>query len=390
VNFADLLDFAGRGLMRRPVRTALTVLGIVVAVASMVVFLSLGEGFRRALGAEIGNIGPNVQITLPGSDSSSLFGSPIPEVPQATVPRLQGIAQEFGITKVIPYLATVRGSITGSGFAIIGYPFDQVTLTDVYPNIKLASGRWFQPSDEGQLVVVVGSQAAKTSNLQLGDELRLSRTQRYKVIGLLARGEGLTDSAVFAPLKSLSNTLAVEKYTGVALQLRDPADSRKVADAINARFGDELLAQTQGDVVKVLDRAISIGDAFRLGISLISIIVGGLAVANTVMMGVYERTREFGVIRAIGGQPNFVFQVVLLESLLMAIIGGAGGIVVGWLGTIAVNFAVRDLISVQIASVTFRLVLIAVGVATVLGLVSGLLPARNASRLAITQALGRN
>jgi putative ABC transport system permease protein len=390
VNFADLLNFAQRGLLRRPVRTILTVVGIVVAVASMVVFLSLGEGFRRALGAEIGNIGPNVQITLPGSDSSSLFGSPIPEVPQATVPRLQGLSAEFGIEKIIPYLATARGSITGSGFVILAYPFDQVTLTDVYPNLKLQSGRWLEPKDEGQLVVVVGSQAAKSSNLELGDELRLSRTQRYKVVGLLARGEGLTDSAVFAPLKSLSNTLAVEKYTGVALKLRDPADSRKVADAINARFGDELLAQTQGDVVKVLDRAISIGDAFRLGISLISLIVGGLAVANTVMMGVYERTREFGVIRAIGAQPSFVFQVVLLESLLMAIIGGAGGIFVGWLGTLAVNFAVRDLISVQIAAVTFRLVLIAVGVATVLGLLSGLLPARTASRLVITQALGRN
>ena len=115
-----------------------------------------------------------------------------------------------------------------------------------------------------------------------------------------------------------------------------------------------------------------------------------LAVANTVMMGVYERTREFGVIRAIGAKPSFVFQLVVLESLLLAIIGGIGGIFVGYLGTLAVNFAVRDLVSVNIAVVTFRLALLAIGIAAALGLLSGLLPARTASRLVITQALGRN
>jgi putative ABC transport system permease protein len=123
---------------------------------------------------------------------------------------------------------------------------------------------------------------------------------------------------------------------------------------------------------------------------LISLIVGGLAVANTVMMGVYERTREFGVIRAIGAKPSFVFQLVVLESMLLAVIGGAGGVVLGYIGTLIVNFAVRDLISIAIAAVTVRLVLLAVGVAAVLGLISGLLPARVASRLVITEALGRN
>ena len=78
MNFSDLTNLALRGLARRPVRTVLTVLGIVVAVASIVVFLSLGEGFRRALGNEIGNIGPDIQVTLEGSDSSSHACVPTP------------------------------------------------------------------------------------------------------------------------------------------------------------------------------------------------------------------------------------------------------------------------------------------------------------------------
>ncbi len=391
MNFADLSTLALRGLMRRPVRTLLTIIGIVVAVASMVVFLSLGEGFRRALGDQVSNIGPDIQVQLAGSDTSSVFGSPIPDVPISFVSKLETLKEELGIRQVIPYMLTARGSFSGSGYVILAYPFENTKLTDVYPNMKLGSGRWILPSEGNAKVAVVGSQAAKTAKLALGDELRLSRTDRYKVVGLLEKGEGITDSAIFLPFASLSSTLAVSgKATGIAIKLNDAADARATANIINQRFAGDLKAQTQGDVVQVLDKAIAIGDAFRFGISLIALIVGGLAVANTVMMGVYERTKEFGVIRAIGAKPSFVFQLVVLESLLMALLGGVGGIFVGWLGTIAVNFAVRDLVSVEIAQVTFRLVGLAVGVATVLGLLSGLLPARTASRLVITQALGRN
>jgi putative ABC transport system permease protein len=390
VNFADLFNLAQRGLMRRPVRTLLTVLGIVVAVASMVIFLSLGEGFRRALGREIGNVGPDIQVTLEGSDSSSIFGSPIPDVPLEFVPRLQSAAQELGIAQVIPYLLTARGSFSGTGYVISGYPFQDVTLNDVYPNLKLEAGRLLNASDADAQVAVIGAQAAKTANLKLGDELRLSRQNRFRIVGILQRGDRFTDSFVFVPFNSLQKTLGVEdKATGIALKLRESGEARRVADQLKARFPD-LRPQTQGDVLQILDRAIAIGDAFRFGISLIALIVGGLAVANTVMMGVYERTREFGVIRAIGAKPSFVFQLVVLESLLLAILGGIGGIILGYIGTIIVNYVVRDLVSVQIAAVTWRLALLAVGVAAGLGLLSGLLPARTASRLVITQALGRN
>jgi putative ABC transport system permease protein len=392
VNFADLFTLAQRGLMRRPVRTLLTVLGIVVAVASMVIFLSLGEGFRKALGSEIGNIGPDITVSLAGNDSSSLFGSPIPDVPLENVARFEGVAKELGITQVIPFILTARGSFSGSGYAIAGYPFERVSLNDVYPSLKLAAngGRLFTKEDASANVAVVGALAAKTANLQLGDELRISRTSRFKVIGLLEKGDGFTDSVIFVPFTSLGKGLGIEgRATGIALKLVDSGAAKTVAADLNKRFTD-LSAKTQGDVLKILDKAIAIGDAFRFGISLISLIVGGLAVANTVMMGVYERTREFGVMRAIGAKPSFVFALVVLESLLIAMLGGAGGVVLGYIGTLVVNFAVRDLIGVAIAAVTFRLFALAVGVAATLGLLSGLLPARTASRLVITQALGRN
>lgn len=390
MNFADLFVLAQRGLLRRPVRTFLTVLGIVVAVASMVIFLSLGEGFRRALGAEIGNVGPDLQVTLAGNESSSVFGSPIPDVPLENAARFESVAIELGIKQVIPYILTARGSFSGQGYLIGGYPFERVPLSDIYPNLKLLEGRLFTPSDALSNIAVVGSAAAKNASLKLGSVLRLNRDVSFKVVGILKKGDGFTDSFIFVPFNALAKGIGIaNRATGIAIKLNDAGDARKVATALNARFTD-LNAKTQGDVLSILDKAIAIGDAFRFGISLISLIVGGLAVANTVMMGVYERTREFGVIRAIGAKPSFVFSLVVLESMLLALIGGAGGVLVGYLGSFVVNFAVRDLVSVSIAAVTPRLILLAVGVAAVLGLFAGLLPARTASKLVITQALGRN
>lgn len=369
-------------------RTLLTVLGIVVAVASMVVFLSLGEGIRSALGREISSIGPDLQISPAGQEATQ-FGGSIPSLDVANVARLDAVAGELGFARVFPLTLVARGGFSGDGYLIEGVPLDRVSIGDVYPSLELAQGRLLTAADAGQAVAVVGAQAAETGSLGLGREVRYSPDARFTVVGVLEEGGGFTDSFIFVPFDRLSVALGVKDKTSlIAVKLDDPAGARAAADEIERRFPD-LQASTQGDILSILERATALGDAVRFGISLIALIVGGLAVANTVMMGVFERTREFGVIRAIGARPRFVFQLVLLESVLLAIAGGIGGIVLGYLGTLLVNFAVRDLVSFDVAAVTPRLVLIALGIAGALGLLSGLLPARTASRLAITQALGR-
>ena len=389
MSFADLFSLALRGLTRRPARTLLTVAGIVVAVASMVVFLSLGEGIRSALAHELGNIGPDLQITMADSDPNNM-GTGVPEVPTGYVGKLKAVSAEFGLKSVYPILVAARGSFTGDGYLIEGFPVDALHVSDIYPSLKLASGRDLGATDVGQVVALAGSKAAQRGKLGLGRDVRFNRENIFKVVGVLKEGGGFTDSIIFVPFDRLATALGtVGKASVIAVKLDDPGGARTVKKLIEARF-PELRAQTQGDVLSILDKALSLGDAVRFGISLISLIVGGLAVANTVMMGVYERTREFGVLRAIGAQPVFVFQLVILESILLAVLGGIFGVGLGYLGTIAVNFAVRNLTSVAVAAVTPRLVLLALAIAGALGLLSGLLPARTAGRLQITEALGRN
>ncbi len=374
---------ARRGLTRRPVRTLLTTLGIVVAVASMVIFLSLGEGIRKVFNDELGGIGPDIQVSLSGFSQGF---APQPNLPQSTVGDIEKLAAQLGISRVTPVVMSVRGSLDPSQSAVLyGLPPEQ-GIGAVFSNVGAAEGRLLQAGDLG--VAVVGAKASQNLKLKLGSTLRLNRRSAVKVIGVLEKSGGLNDSFIFLPLATMQAAEGAQnRVSMVAVKLDDPKQARSVADQLAQQLNLE--AQTQGDFLSFADRALKISDAVRFGISLISLIVGGLAVANTVMMGVFERTREFGTLRAIGARPSFVRELVLTESLLLSLVGGVGGVLLGLVGIWGVNAYTQQLAGFDAAALTPRLTLLAIFISLLLGLVAGLLPARSASRLSINEALGR-
>ncbi|MFC4637039.1 ABC transporter permease [Deinococcus hohokamensis] len=381
----DLWRLAWRGLTRRRVRTLLTALGITVAVASMVVFLSLGEGIRKVFTAELGSIGPDIQVSLNGLSQGF---APVPNLPQTVAGEIRQLAPELGIVTVTPVVMTVRGGFDPSQSAVLyGLPTDP-GIQAVFPRVAAGQGRLLTPADEGQDVAVIGAKAAQNLHLKLGSRLNLNRRSGVRVVGVLRPESGLVDSFMFLPLATLQRAEGAEnRLSLVAVKLREPARAREVAGALSRRL--ELEAQTQGDFLSFMERALRISDAVRFGISMIALIVGGLAVANTVMMGVFERTREFGTLRAIGARPAFVRALVLTESLLLSLAGGLGGLLLGLGGIAVVNTYTQQLAGIDAAALTPRLTLLALGISLLLGLLSGLLPSRSASRLNITDALGR-
>ena len=379
----DLWTLARRGLTRRPIRTLLTTLGIVVAVASMVIFLSLGEGIRKVFNDELGGIGPDVQVSLSGFTQGF---APQPNLPQSTVSDIQKLAPELGIVQITPVISAVRGSLDPSQSALLyGIPAEQ-GINAVFSNVRLGEGRLLKAGDDN--VAVVGAKAAKNLKLSLGSTLRLNRRSAVKVVGVLAQSGGLNDSFIFMPLITMQAAEGAQgRVSSVAVKLRDPRQARDVADRLAKALNLE--AQTQADFLGFAERALRITDAVRFGISLIALIVGGLAVANTVMMGVFERTREFGTLRAIGARPGFVRELVLTESLLLSLVGGVGGLLLGLAGIWAVNLYTQNLAGFDAAALTGRLVALSLLISLLLGLIAGLLPARSASRLSINEALGR-
>lgn len=382
-----LWHLAGSALRHRPLRTFLTALGIAVAVGSTVVFLSLGEGLRRIWSEEIGGLGPDLQVSYGPFDASSLTS--VPELTLDNVDRLEAVRDTYGITRLTPLLFYVRGGIDPSrSFVFQGWP-PATDLQELYGEVDVVAGRPLSAADGDGYVALIGARAAERNRLEVGDELRLNPRSTFTIVGIANATGGILDNAILVPLKSLQTAIGIDdRVTLIALDLAEPARANEIAEALGARFPD-LGFQTRGDVLGVIEEGIRVADVIRLGISSIALIVGAIAVANTMLMSVFERTREFGVVRAVGARPRFLFGLVLVESVLLSLVGAVVGMVLGRLGIVVVNRVASDLIGLEVASLTLRLAVFAVTVALAMGLLSGLLPAARAANIPIAVAVAR-
>ncbi|MDT7919946.1 MAG: ABC transporter permease [Meiothermus sp.] len=377
----EVLALIYRNLRARPIRSILTLLGIVVSTASMVLFMSFGEGLRKALGAELSAVGPAVLVLPEGVEA---FSPGYPELRPEAVEALKKAAPDLGINQVIPYVVLTRGGFDPqSSFFFQGIP-DGLSPKALYPNLALAEGT-LTPSPRG---AVVGSRLAERNQLSLGKALRLSPRISLRVEGILKGSGGLSDNIIFVPASVVQEVLGTRNYTAAAVGVSAGFTADQVAEAIKARIAG-VSAQTTGDVMRFAERAVRISDLVRFGISLVALIVGGLLVANTVMMSVYERIREFGLMRALGAKQGFIFGLVLLEALLLGVVGGLLGLALGQAASGLVNWYTGREVGVALSAITFRLASFALLVAVVLGLLAGFLPARTASRLKVVEALGR-
>ncbi|MEN2981956.1 MAG: ABC transporter permease [Thermus sp.] len=371
-----------RNLLARPVRSLLTLLGVLIATSSMVLFLSFGEGLRRSLFQELSRVGPAIQVVPEGTEGLGFGG--YPEITPAQLTALREAGRSLGVRALVPTLFLARGGFDPqTSFFFQGLP--QGTAPDLlYPGVRAKEGR-LVPTEGG---AVVGGKVAKRSQLTLGSPLRLSPQVELRVEGILEESGGLADNLIFVPLQPLQAVLGTENYSAVLVALEPGQKAEEVARALEGAVPG-LKAQTTGDVMRFAERALRISDLVRFGISLVALVVGGLLVANTVMMSVYERTREFGVMRALGAKRGFIFRLVVLEALFLALLGGLGGLVLGGAVSYAINLYTLDQVGLALSAITLRLSLFALLVALGLGLAAGLLPAHHASRIPVVEALGR-
>jgi len=374
-------------LRQRPLRTLLTALGIAVAVGSTVLFMSLGEGLRQVFSDQLANLGPDLQVTY-GESGDDLFPT-APELPLAFVADLAAAAPELGIRSVTPVLLALKGGISPTqSFIFQAFP-TSFPLGEMFSNPELIEGRLLTAEDEGAPVAVIGQSAASRGAVGVGGSLRFNPSLTLEVVGVVASGGGLLDNFIVVPLTTLQDAIGVhDRLSLIAVKLDRPEAAAQAAAAIEARF-PELGAQTQAGMLSVVQDSLRVSDFIRLGISAIALLVGGIAVANTMMMSVFERTREFGVIRAVGARPSFLFGLVISESIVLALAGAAVGVLLGWAVSGIVNGLAMDYVGLAVSAVTPRLVLFAAAVALFMGLVSGLLPAGRASRIPIAVAVAR-
>jgi putative ABC transport system permease protein len=414
VDLRETLRIASRSIRSHKLRTVLTVIGIVIGIASVVTFATFGASVEADIVGEIGATTASNVYVLPTPGSEDDGNGPGPGIgglarPVFTTSDVEGLREIEGVREVLP-----RGNVQVSALSHANDTISRSQITAItsasFPADAIVAGRAFR-SGEQEIVVNQAATRAFEANLSVGDSLSITRANgeqtSVEVVGVANRTTGQFSFASFSgqprfyvPIDPFYETTIESPSLGVNQRaypqvtvVAEPARIETVKGDIQAFLEDsdaaelkpesvELTAQTSGDFVEDIQDIINQVTRFVTGIAVIALIVGAIGIANIMLVSVTERTREIGIMKAVGARNRDVMGLFLAEA---TVLGGAGAIVGLPLG-LAVAYGATAYAEVAFTP-AYAWFAIAVGVGVLVGVVAGLYPAWRAARVDPIDAL---
>jgi putative ABC transport system permease protein len=367
----SFLALIARNLVRQRMRTALTVLGIAVGIMTVVALGVVTSGMRGTLGSMLRTGGADFMVAQKGA--SDLSFSSLPQRDWDAVRRVPGVQRAVG--------AALEVSKIGGNPYFLTFGFDPRQLAA--DPLEVLAGRRLVPGASGELML--GQKAARDLDAEVGATVRIEG-RSFRVVGVYRTGEHLRDAgalAALADVQALSGKPGL--VTAVFVYVARGADTSAVAAAIERRVAGVVAIEKVSEYSQV-DQGMEILDAVNVAISVLAVGIGAIGVMNTMIMSVFERTRELGILRAVGWRGRRVMRMVVTESLLLCLVAAALGMALGVLASRAVLLvpAVSSFLTPDYGAAIFARAL-AVGV--VVALVGAAYPALRAVRLSPMEAL---
>jgi putative ABC transport system permease protein len=383
-----------RQLMRRKLRTTLTILGITIGIWALVVFSSMANKINSLVAGGSEYFAGKILVTDATNFAIGAGIAPMNISAANQIRDLEGVAavdaqiqmqydpdasQGFGPPDF------VLGGIAGS---------DEGHETFVYTPVQ---GRLLTPADEGSNVVVFGTDLARKENAVLDGTVEI-RGESFTVVGILEPTLTAPDTMAIVPLQAAQQLMAASLPKSIQDAISPDELISQVVVYPKVGVNDaELAAQIERDVdnVQTLTGAefdaqvgsfTGVFNAIIIGVAVISLVVGGLSVINTMAMSVAERTREIGIKRAIGGSRRRIIRELVTEAAFIGFIGGVIGLVLGAIVVVLANEAGRSSGTI-LFDLTPGTAIFAVAFSTILGMVAGVIPAWSAARLDPVEAL---
>jgi putative ABC transport system permease protein len=361
-----------RGLLRRPVRTGLTLVGISIGIGAVVALVGMARGFETSWTAGMKSRGTDIVVN---NLSSGLTPKPFPAEARDRIAKLPGIAAAATIQVEFMSLETAEMAIVSArewgGFS--------------WSNLKLVSGRL--PQDANEKAVVLGTAAAEMLKKKVGDPLQVE-TEELAVVGIVDGGAVVENGSVILALPVLQKIMGTEdKINGIDIRVNpgmSETEVRALCEKINALI-PEARAKPANENIRN-SQGYRIINAMSWGTSLLAVLVGVLGVMNTMLMTVFERKQEIAILLAIGWRRSRIVRMILCESALLGLLGGIIGSGLGVVGMKVLEHTptIRGLLKPDLS---VALVGFSVAVAVVVGILSGLYPAWRSSRLSPSLAL---
>jgi putative ABC transport system permease protein len=386
VRVAEAFRVAVTALRANRLRSLLTMLGVIIGVAAVVVLVAIGTGAKQEVEDQVNGLGANLVILVPGQLE---FGSAPTRsrLELADADRLgRALGQPGEVAVTLASGETVRAG-GNSAFATVNGTNAAVPRVFVRP---VARGSYLRESDVDtrRRVAVIGPQLAASlfdGADPLGRNLAVGGV-RFRVVGVFESVGGAfgtnRDSEVHIPVTAAQRLFADERVDALAVK----APSTAAIDAVSQtslayltdRYpGEEFSAVTQDQILGTVGRILGLLTTVLAAIAAISLLVGGVGVSNIMLVSVRERTREIGLRKAVGARQRDVLLQFLLEAVLLTTIGGVLGILLGVGGSLGLAAAVEQLPAV----ITWWSPALAFGVSAAVGVFFGVVPARRAGRL---------
>jgi ABC-type antimicrobial peptide transport system permease subunit len=382
---SDLLRVGLAGLRARPTRVVLSALGIAIGIATMVAVIGISSSSREDLMRQLDALGTNLLTVTPGK---TLFGEDA-ELPETAIEMTRRIRPVLAVAAVGTADATVRRTDRISE-AVTGGLSVQAASTDLLTTLDgtVRTGTWLNAATQRYPSVVLGSEAAKRLGItNVGTRVWIGG-RWFSVIGIL---DSLPlapeiDRSVLVGWDAAATYLGFDRHPTTLYERSTDASVETVRDVlprtVNPENPEEVEVSRPSDALEARAAAAGAFTNLLLGLGAVALLVGGIGVANTMVISVLERRREIGLRRSLGATRGQVRGQFLAESLLLSALGGVTGAVLGSLATI--GFATyRGWPPV----VPVWALAGAVGATLLIGTIAGIYPATRAARLSPTVAL---
>ncbi|WP_445636269.1 ABC transporter permease [Nostoc sp. DSM 114161] len=396
MNFLESVQMAGKTLLSNKLRSALTMLGIVIGNASVIAMIGIGEGGQKFVQKQLESLGPNVLFVIPGNRETQRISFEVPknlvlqdaDAIASQVPSVIGVAPELNRRQVITY----RNRNTDVN--IIGTTPSFLSVRD----FETDKGRFFSEVDikRSNQVVVLGADLAEKlfgNSNPTGQQLRIGNTS-FQVIGtLVAKGSSVGadyDEAAIIPITTSANRLVGKNspygialdYLVAAARDGDSVDAAEfqITNLLRLRHKingeDDFTIRTQKDALQTVGQITGALTIMLAAIAAISLFVGGIGIMNIMLVSVTERTQEIGLRKAIGATEQDILLQFIIEAVIVSAAGGLVGTAIGVSGILLVS-ALTPLD----AGISTVAIATAVGVSGGIGLFFGVVPARRAAKL---------
>ncbi|MCL2116356.1 MAG: FtsX-like permease family protein [Methanobrevibacter sp.] len=361
---------------RNKSRASLAIVGISIGIATIVILGAITAGLVDNVDNILRAGGSDFSVSGKSIESGTVFGTEnINESWVSTINNIEGVNIAVGV-----YMSDIPANPHANA-PLIGLK----SKDSNFMNIAITKGKMYNDSKDE---IILGKLSAEDLNKSVNDFITFNGKE-YKVVGIFETGNANLDFCAFAGLKNvqtLDDTAENNDITVIYAKLDKDANVEEVKKKIEDSYGDNLTVISSLNDIESLAAQLDMINAATWGISLLAIIVGAVGIINTMVTAVYERTREIGVLKALGWRNRKILTMVLGESLVLTISAGIIGSLLGIIAALLINHTA--IMGPNATLLTITPFIQAFGVAIIVGLIGGFYPAWRATRLQPTEALG--